>query len=81
MGSTDDDNDSLDFADGWDKAAAQQVDKLFGADRLSRWDDAESIYLAEGANVQFLLVDGIGHDRKELQKYSTEFFKNVLSNQ
>jgi len=78
MGSTDD-NDSLDFTDGWDESDSQQVSKLFGADSLSRWDDAESIYLAEGANAQFLLVDGIGHDRKAMQKYSTEFFKNVLS--
>ena len=78
MGSLED-HDSLDFTDGWDEAAAQRVEKLFGADALSRWDDAESIYLTEGANAQFLLVDGIGHDRTELQKYSTEFFKNVLS--
>ena len=27
-----DDNDSLDFTDGWDKPAAAQVDRLFGAD-------------------------------------------------
>ncbi len=78
MGSMDD-NDSLDFTDGWDEEAAQQVDRLFGADPLSRWDDSESLYLSEGANVQFLLIDGIGHDRKALQKYSTEFFKKVLN--
>jgi hypothetical protein len=80
MGSLDD-NDSLDFTDGWDEANAQMVAELFGDNPLSRWDDAESIYLAEGANAQFLLVDGIGHDRKELQKYSTEFFKSVLNNE
>ena len=80
MGSVDD-NDSLDFNDGWDEADAQQVDRLFGADPLSRWDDAESIYLESGANVQFLLIDGIGHDRKELQSYSTDFFKKVLNDE
>ena len=80
MGSLDD-NDSLDFTDGWDESDSQLVDKLFGADPLSRWDDAESIYLAEGANAEFLLIDGIGHDRQELQKYSTEFFKSILNSE
>jgi hypothetical protein len=78
MGSADD-NDSLDFTDGWDERAALRVDQLFGADPLSRWEKAESIYEEEGANVEFLLVDGIGHDRKALQEYSTEFFKRVLN--
>jgi hypothetical protein len=27
---------------------------------------------------QFLLIEGVGHDRSELQKYSTKFFKKVL---
>jgi pimeloyl-ACP methyl ester carboxylesterase len=78
MGSGDD-NDSLDYADGWDEKDAQLVDQLFGADPLSRWKDAESIYKEAGANVQFLLIEGVGHDRKALQKYSTEFFKKVLN--
>ncbi|MBC7877739.1 MAG: hypothetical protein H7Y59_11275 [Anaerolineales bacterium] len=78
MGSIDD-NDSLDYVDGWDEASAQVVDKLFGSDPLSRWNDAESLYRKTGANAQFILVDGIGHNRKALQVYSTEFFKNILS--
>jgi dienelactone hydrolase len=78
MGSTDD-NDSLDFTDGWDEADAKVVDTLFGADPLSRWEDAKAIYLESGANVEFLLIDGIGHDRKALQTYSTEFFKKILN--
>jgi pimeloyl-ACP methyl ester carboxylesterase len=78
MGSADD-NDSLDYTDGWDQETAQRVDRLFGTDPLSRWEAAESIYKAAGANVEFLLVDGIGHDRKELQSYSTEVFKTVLN--
>ena len=80
MGSLDD-NDSLDFTDGWDEADAQLVDELFGADPLARWDDIESIYKAAGTNVQFLLVDSVGHDRKALQNYSTEFFKNILDDE
>jgi len=78
MGSADD-NDSLDFTDGWDEKDARLVDRLFGTDPLARWEAAESIYEEAGANVQFLLIDGVGHDRRELQKYSTEFFKKVLN--
>ncbi len=75
---TADDNDSLDYTDGWDEKDAQLVDRLFGTDPLSRWEAARLIYQQAGANVQFLLIEGIGHDRKKLQKYSTEFFKKVL---
>ena len=78
MGSADE-NDSLDFSDGWDETDARRVNQLFGADPLSRWEDAESIYKEAGVNVQFLLIAGVGHDRKALQKYSTEFFKKVLN--
>lgn len=80
MGSADD-NDSLDFTDGWDEADAQLVDRLFGANPLVRWDAIKTIYKASGANAQFLLVDGVGHDRKALQNYSTEFFKNILDDE
>lgn len=80
MGSLDD-NDSLDFNDGWDPVQAQVVDALFGKDSLSRWAAAESAYRAAGTNVQFVLVEGIGHDRKALQDISTEFFKKILTNE
>jgi len=80
MGSLDD-NDSLDFQDGWDEAAAGQVNHLFGEDPISRWDDAVAVYQTAGANAQFLLVDGIGHDRKALQDYSTAFFKEILKDE
>lgn len=78
MGSADD-NDSLDYTDGWDEKDAQLVDRLFGDDPLSRWEAARAIYEESGTNVQFLLIDGVGHDRRGLQKYSTEFFKKVLN--
>jgi hypothetical protein len=77
MGSADT-NDSLDYLGGWDERDAQLVDKLFGEDPVSRWDESESIYQEAGANVQFLLVDGVAHGRRELQQDSTEFFKKVL---
>ena len=73
-----DKKDSLRYLDGWDERDAELVDKLFGEDPVSRRDESESIYQAAGANVQFLLVDGVAHDRMELQQYSTEFFKKVL---
>jgi len=77
MGSLDD-NDSLDFRDGWDEAPATLVDRLFGKDPQARWKHSESTYKTAGANAHFILVEGVGHDRKRLQSYSTEFFKRVL---
>lgn len=77
MGSTDN-NDSLDYTDGWEAEHAQLVDGLFGADPLSRWEAAEAIYHAAGGNAQFLLVDGIGHDRKALKKISDRFLQGNI---
>lgn len=78
MGSRDD-NDSVDFRDGWDEDAAAVVDRLFGPDPLSRWSAAEAIYRASGANVDFLLIEGVGHDRRKLQQYTTTFFKKIIA--
>lgn len=77
MGSLDD-NDSLDFRDGWDEAPAALVDRLFGKEPQARWKGSETTYKTAGVNAQFLLVDGVGHDRKKLQSYSTDFFRRVL---
>ena len=62
-------------------AYAQQAilaDRLFGPDPRSRWDDSESLYRGIGAHAKFLLVEGVGHDRKKLQPYTTKFFADVL---
>ena len=77
MGSADD-NDSLDFSDGWEPELAAIVDELYGETPISRWADAESIYAAAGANAEFLLIDGVGHDRRALQDHSTAFFAKIL---
>jgi pimeloyl-ACP methyl ester carboxylesterase len=73
-----DDNDSLDYSDGWEEETASVVDSLFGAYPLSRWNEAQVVYKEEGANVQFLLVKGVGHDRKALQGYALDFFKGIM---
>ncbi len=73
-----DDNDGLDFTDGWDQEAIDRIDRLFGDTPLQRWRHAERLYDEAGADAQFLLVPGVGHNRKELQQYSTEFFRKVL---
>jgi pimeloyl-ACP methyl ester carboxylesterase len=77
MGSLDD-NDSLDFGDGWEKESAATADRLFGTNPLARWGAAESLYRDAGANARFVLVDGVGHDRRQLQSFSTGFFAGVL---
>jgi hypothetical protein len=73
-----DDNDSLDFRDGWDEPRAELVDRLFGTDPVQRWDDARTAYESAGVQARFLLVEGVGHDRKALQPYTTEFFAGIL---
>ncbi len=77
MGSLDD-NDSLDFRDGYSEDQAALADRLFGSDPRSRWDDSQRLYGAIGAQAKFLLVEGVGHDRKKLQPHTTEFFARIL---
>ncbi len=74
-----DDNDSLDFGDGWDPEHAELVERLFGATPLERLDDAERLYAAAGVDARFLLVEGVGHDRRALQRHTTDFFREVLA--
>ncbi len=73
------DNNSVDFRNGWDEEPAKLVERLFGADPQSRWKPAEDVYRSAVANSQFLLIDGFGHDRKRLQRYSTDFFSKALA--
>lgn len=80
MGSLDD-NDSLDFRDGWDEQAAVQVDRLFGKDPQSRWNASRQLHETAGANTSFLLVPGVGHDRRKLQVHSTRLFARVLADE
>ena len=74
-----DDNDSLDFEDGWGRPMSAEVDRLFGDTPVARWKQAEAMYAQAGANARFELVPGIGHDRKALQERSTAFFRQVLA--
>ncbi|MEM7347661.1 MAG: hypothetical protein AAF485_25790, partial [Chloroflexota bacterium] len=78
MGSLDG-NDSLDFSDGWDPARAAVVDQIFGDDPLSRWEDAKALYGLAGVSAEFVLVEGVGHNRRQLQPYTTEFFREILA--
>lgn len=77
MGS-DDENDSLDYTDGWGEEHSAVVDRLFGTSPLARWDDAQRAYAMAGARAEFLLVQGVGHDRRALQEHSTAFFERLL---
>lgn len=78
MGSLDD-NDSVDFRDGWDEEAAALIDRLFGTEPISRWEISRLQYERAGAHARFLLVEGVGHDRRELQDHSTRFFADLLN--
>lgn len=74
-----DDNDSLDFEDGWEKEAAAPLQKQFGETPIDRWKHAERLYAESGANAKFVVVKGEGHNRRKLQYLATDFFKKVLA--
>lgn len=73
-----DDNDSVDFRDGWDEGPAAQIDRLFGDEPQARWPRAEALYREAGADARFVTVPGVGHDRRALQGLGVGFFADVL---
>jgi len=77
MGSLDD-NDSLDFGDGWDEAQAAALQDAVGSTPLDRWDEARESYAQVHASAEFLLVEGVGHERRKLQQHSTDFLRRLL---
>ncbi len=74
-----DQNDSLDFGDGWDVGAAALVDRRFGADPQARWGEAERLHREAGTGARFVRVAGVGHERKRLQRHTTDFFQEALA--
>lgn len=76
-----DENDSLDFTDGWDPEMAEFVDRHFGRTPVERWGDATQLYETAETDAQFMLVANVGHDRVALQNASTSYFLWVLSNE
>ncbi len=76
-----DDNDSVDFIDGWDEEHADVVDRLFGDTPRARWDHVRALHERARADATFLLVDGVGHDRHALQEHSTRFFARILADE
>lgn len=73
-----DDNDSLDFGDGWDAEPAAAIQARFGDTPLARWDAAKDLFSLAGCNARFELVPGVDHDRRALQPLSTRFLAEQL---
>jgi pimeloyl-ACP methyl ester carboxylesterase len=48
-----DDNDGLDFGDGWEEEASDRIDRHFGHTPLARWPHAERVYREAGANAAY----------------------------
>ena len=74
-----DDNDSVDFRDGWDEPAAAPLNRLFGDTPIARWEHSRSIYATAAPNARFVLVPDVGHDSKALQHLAVTFFEEFLS--
>lgn len=64
-----DENDSVPYDDGYDDEDEKLVFELFGSTPVERWPVAEKVYEASGANAEFRLYPGLGH---ELPQWVTE---------
>ncbi|GAB6194785.1 alpha/beta hydrolase family protein [Lysobacter xanthus] len=74
-----DDNDSLDFEDGWERPVADDLERRYGATPMARWTAARALYRDAAPAARFELVPGVGHDRKALQDRSTAFLATILA--
>ncbi len=56
-----DENDSVDYQDGYEEQDRRLIDRLFGTTPVERWDDARSLYAAAGLESEFKLYPGVAH--------------------
>lgn len=56
-----DENDSVDYHDGYEERDRQLIDRLFGSRPVERWDDAEALYQSAELRAEFKLYPGIAH--------------------
>ena len=57
-----DENDSLDFGDGYDDEDRSLVEGRFGARPIERWPAIGAMYAAAGSSCEFALYAGAGHE-------------------
>ncbi len=75
-----DDNDAVQFDDGYTAAEKAIVDAVIGAKmQPDRWEHCQRIYREAGATVEFRTYDGVGHftDRK-VNEEIRDFFRRHL---
>jgi predicted esterase len=57
-----DDNDSVPYDDGYEDEDERLIFALFGPTPVSRWPAAQAVYESIGADAQFRLYKGVGHE-------------------
>ncbi len=76
-----DDNDAVQYDDGYTAAEKAIVDAVIGAKmQPDRWEHCQRIYRDAGASVEFRTYDGVGHftDRK-VNEELRDFFRRQLA--
>jgi hypothetical protein len=75
----DDENDSVEFTDGWDVEDRDVIYELFGRDMGSRFQAAEAVYRQALPQAKFRLYPGVGHERTDaMNRDVVEFFRTAL---
>jgi pimeloyl-ACP methyl ester carboxylesterase len=70
-----DNNDAVDYADGFDEADREQIDRLFGDGSpyiVERWPHAEAIFDSVQSRAKFVIYPGVGHS------LTGEMFEDLL---
>ena len=76
-----DENDAVQYGDGYDDRERELVYTHFGKNMVERWEIAEQVYDSVGSKAQFKLYPNIGHDRTaDMNKDIKAFFKKAMEN-
>ena len=74
-----DENDAVDFEDGFDPSDKTLVDALFGDTPVGRWPSAQALYEDAGTGCHFRLYEGVGHTiTNEMISDLLEFFTSAM---
>ncbi len=77
-----DENDSVDYQDGYEKQDRKLIDRLFGSYPVERWEDAEILYQSAGLRAEFKLFPGIAHTMSpSMIRDVTQFLTQQLKRQ
>lgn len=77
-----DDNDAVPFRDSFSKQHEELIFRLFGKTPVSRWHEAQRLYVSQGLAARFQLYEGAAHEvTPRMREDIARFFEDALAHE